>query len=191
MQTLSSSGATSEELLANFGVDQQDAAQSVAYLKGFAGEMLAVLFNVFSSVAREQRGMVGDVIGQWLSIMTEKVGTLTTCSLGRSLRRICRICRLGRDGYIQQGYWYACDRVDFSIETARCLLATSLAHHARPLDHPHSTPSAVDCRIFVQRCFYRKPNREPRRSNPEEMLPYLDQIDREWKGGFRLAGRVG
>ena len=79
MQTLSSSGAASEELLANFGVDQQDAAQSVAYLKGFAGEMLAVLFNVFSSVAREQRGMVGDVIGQWLSIMTEKVGP---CTLG-------------------------------------------------------------------------------------------------------------
>jgi ribosomal RNA-processing protein 12 len=73
MQTLSRSGATSEELLASFGVDQQDAAQSVTYLKGFAGEMLAVLFNVFSSVAREQRGMVGDVIGQWLSIMTEKV----------------------------------------------------------------------------------------------------------------------
>jgi hypothetical protein len=155
MQTLSSSGATSEELLANFGVDQQDAAQSVAYLKGFAGEMLAVLFNVFSSVAREQRGMVGDVIGQWLSIMTEKVGTFTLCNLGGSLRRICR---LGRDGYIQQGYRNACDRVDFAIETARCLLATSLAHHARPLDHPHSAPSAVNCRIFVQRCFYWKPD---------------------------------
>jgi ribosomal RNA-processing protein 12 len=75
MQTLSRSSAPSEELLASFGVDQADAEQSVAYLKGFAGEMLAVLFNVFSSVAREQRGMVGDVIGQWLSIMTEKVSS--------------------------------------------------------------------------------------------------------------------
>jgi ribosomal RNA-processing protein 12 len=75
IQTLSRSSAPSEELLASFGVDQADAAQSVAYLKGFAGEMLAVLFNVFSSVAREQRGMVGDVIGQWLSIMSEKVGS--------------------------------------------------------------------------------------------------------------------
>lgn len=57
----------------NFGVDQQDAAQSIAHLKGMAGEMLAVLFNVFSSVAREQRGQVGDVIGLWLGIMEEKV----------------------------------------------------------------------------------------------------------------------
>lgn len=88
MQTLSSSGAASEELLANFGVDQQDAAQSVAYLKGFAGEMLAVLFNVFSSVAREQRGMVGDVIGQWLSIMTEKVGS---CTLDDSQSRLTQM----------------------------------------------------------------------------------------------------
>jgi hypothetical protein len=59
--------------LNNFGVDQQDAAQSIAHLKGMAGEMLAVLFNVFSSVAREQRGQVGDVIGLWLGIMEEKV----------------------------------------------------------------------------------------------------------------------
>lgn len=56
-----------------FGVDQQDAAQNVAHLKKMAGEMLAVLFNVFSSVPREQRGQVGDVIGLWLGIMDEKV----------------------------------------------------------------------------------------------------------------------
>ncbi len=73
--TLSSSAAPSEELLAGFGIDQQDAAQNVQFLKSLATEMLAVLFNVFSSVPREQRGMVGDVVALWLSIMDEKVRT--------------------------------------------------------------------------------------------------------------------
>lgn len=59
--------------MASFGVDQQEAGQHLAYLKGIATEMLAVLFNVFSSVPKEQRGQVGEVIGLWLSIMEEKV----------------------------------------------------------------------------------------------------------------------
>lgn len=75
VQTLSRSGTDAEELLKTFGVDQQDAAQNVAHLKKMAGEMLAVLFNVFSSVPREHRGQVGDVIGLWLGIMDEKVST--------------------------------------------------------------------------------------------------------------------
>ncbi len=73
-QTLSRSAAPSEELLAGFGIDQQDAAQNITFLRDLASEMLAVLFNVFSSVPREQRGMVGDVVALWMSIMGEKVG---------------------------------------------------------------------------------------------------------------------
>jgi ribosomal RNA-processing protein 12 len=83
--TLSNSAAPTEELLAGFGIDQQDAAQNIQFLKSLATEMLAVLFNVFSSVPREQRGMVGDVIALWLSIMGEKV-SYSLCLAYNSLR---------------------------------------------------------------------------------------------------------
>lgn len=59
------------------------------YLKTLAADMLAVLFNVFSSVAREQRGGVGDVISLWLSVMSEADVTATyarvTDHLGKAL----------------------------------------------------------------------------------------------------------
>lgn len=71
-QTAAKSAAPSEELIAGFGIDQQDAAQTLTYLKTMANEMLAVLFNVFSTVGKEQRGSVGDVIGLWLSVMGEE-----------------------------------------------------------------------------------------------------------------------
>lgn len=81
LQTLSASATSEQELLAMFGVDQQDAAQSMTHLKAMAGEMLAVLFNVFSSVPREQRQQVGDVIGLWLGIMDDKVSCLQNHAL--------------------------------------------------------------------------------------------------------------
>lgn len=70
-QTAAKSAAPSEELLTGFGVDQQDAAQTLAFLRTLGNEMLAVLFNVFTSVPAQQRGQVGEVIGLWLSVMDE------------------------------------------------------------------------------------------------------------------------
>ena len=42
-------------------------------LQKLAKDMVAVLLNVFSKMPRESRGMVGDVIGIWIGVMTEKV----------------------------------------------------------------------------------------------------------------------
>lgn len=38
--------------------------------------MVSVLFNVFSSCASEERGLVGEVIKAWLGVLSEKVGRI-------------------------------------------------------------------------------------------------------------------
>jgi len=49
------------------------AAQNIAFLRTQAESWLAVLFNVFGSVGRDARGMVGDVISAWVSIASDEV----------------------------------------------------------------------------------------------------------------------
>ncbi|KAA1475204.1 NUC173-domain-containing protein [Dentipellis sp. KUC8613] len=48
-----------------------EAQQNVVFLRAQAESWLAVLFNVFGSVGREARGMVGDVISAWAAIAGE------------------------------------------------------------------------------------------------------------------------
>lgn len=52
----------------------QKAAANVAFLRTQVESWLAVLFNVFGSIGRDSRGMVGDVITAWASIGEEQVG---------------------------------------------------------------------------------------------------------------------
>jgi ribosomal RNA-processing protein 12 len=61
-------------------MDQADAKINMDHLKSKAKDMVAVLLNVFAQLPREQRGMVGEVIGTWTSIMTEAVGLVYPCS---------------------------------------------------------------------------------------------------------------
>ena len=72
-QPLLTSTAPSEELRKQFGLDQAAAAQNMQLLQKHAKDMVAVLLNVFSNMPRESRGLVGDVIGIWIGIMTERV----------------------------------------------------------------------------------------------------------------------
>lgn len=72
-QTLLTSTTEPVELRKQFGVDQDAAKENLAFLKTLAKDMVSVLLNVFSKLPREQRGMVGDVIGLWVGIMTEQV----------------------------------------------------------------------------------------------------------------------
>lgn len=83
-QRLAGSQAAPEELRKQFGVDQETARANMAYLKTLAKDTVSVLLNVFSRLPREQRGMVGDVIGLWTGIMTEQVGS--TYSSAETLR---------------------------------------------------------------------------------------------------------
>lgn len=71
---LMNSGTEAVELRKQFGMDQADAKINMDHLKSKAKDMVAVLLNVFAQLPREQRGMVGEVIGTWTSIMTEAVG---------------------------------------------------------------------------------------------------------------------
>lgn len=43
------------------------------FLASLAGNMLSVLFNVFSSVENTERGLVGEVIAVWLGAADAKV----------------------------------------------------------------------------------------------------------------------
>ena len=54
-------------------ISQEQAAKNVNFLRSQAESWLAVLFNVFGSVDREARGMVGEVIAAWLGIAGEVV----------------------------------------------------------------------------------------------------------------------
>ena len=55
------------------GISQKQAAKNVDFLRNQAESWLAVLFNVFGSVNREDRGMVGEVISAWMSIAGDSV----------------------------------------------------------------------------------------------------------------------
>jgi hypothetical protein len=61
------------------------AASNVAYLKTQVESWLAVFFNVFGSVGRDHRNVVGEVISAWASIAGELVGSPSGLSLLRCL----------------------------------------------------------------------------------------------------------
>lgn len=54
-------------------ISPEDAAKNVKFLETHVESWLAVLFNVFSSMEADNRGMVGDVISVWASIADRKV----------------------------------------------------------------------------------------------------------------------
>ena len=74
-QTLVQSAATPDELRRQFGLDQSEARENLTYLESLAKDLVAVLLNVFSSMPRGERGMVGEVIGAWVGIMSENVSS--------------------------------------------------------------------------------------------------------------------
>jgi ribosomal RNA-processing protein 12 len=55
------------------GLSPAEATQNIEYLRTQAESWLAVLFNVFGTVGRDSRGIVGDVITVWAAIAGEQV----------------------------------------------------------------------------------------------------------------------
>ncbi|RPD59760.1 NUC173-domain-containing protein [Lentinus tigrinus ALCF2SS1-6] len=53
-------------------ISAEEAQANVAFLRTQAESWLAVLFNVFGSVGRDNQGMVGDVISAWIAIADAK-----------------------------------------------------------------------------------------------------------------------
>jgi ribosomal RNA-processing protein 12 len=54
-------------------LSQEDAHENLAYLRTQVESWLAVLFNVYGSVNRDSRALIGDVINSWASIADDKV----------------------------------------------------------------------------------------------------------------------
>jgi len=54
-------------------LSQEDAQENLAYLRTQVESWLAVLFNVYGSVSRDSRALIGDVINSWASIADDKV----------------------------------------------------------------------------------------------------------------------
>ncbi|EIW63581.1 NUC173-domain-containing protein [Trametes versicolor FP-101664 SS1] len=53
-------------------ISEADAEANIAFLRTQAESWLAVLFNVFGSVGRDNQAMVGDVVGAWIAIADPK-----------------------------------------------------------------------------------------------------------------------
>lgn len=65
------------------GTTPEEVAANLVFLKTQAESWLAVLFNVFGSVSRESKGMVGDVISTWASVADESVGAFMFSCISR------------------------------------------------------------------------------------------------------------
>ncbi|KAJ7680501.1 armadillo-type protein [Mycena polygramma] len=66
------SGAVDPTPINPSGLSPGEAAENVAYLRTQGESWLAVLFNVFGSVGRDSRGIVGEVITAWAAISGEQ-----------------------------------------------------------------------------------------------------------------------
>lgn len=74
--SLASGGSESKEPPLTFHVEhisQSAAEENVTFLKTQADSWLAVLFNVFGTIQRDERGMIGDVIKVWAGIAKPEV----------------------------------------------------------------------------------------------------------------------
>lgn len=71
--SLASEGNEIEKLSRIEHISRTTARENVSFLKTQADSWLAVLFNVFGTVGREERGKIGDVVRVWASIAKPEV----------------------------------------------------------------------------------------------------------------------
>ena len=69
-----------EDIAASERLTQQEAEENLEFLRTQTESWLAVLFNVYDSVARDFHGMIGEVVSSWIAIAGEEVHTsITSC----------------------------------------------------------------------------------------------------------------
>ena len=73
---LTASTAIGEGIAPSDKLTQQEAHENLEFLRTQTESWLAVLFNVYGSVARDFRGMIGEVISSWVAIAGEQVHPL-------------------------------------------------------------------------------------------------------------------
>ncbi|KAG8861736.1 hypothetical protein FRB96_002694 [Tulasnella sp. 330] len=67
-KALASSSTPSEQMVLTFGVDRGRAQKNLAMTKSMAGDLLSVLFNVFSGMQSDSRAMVSEPIAACLAV---------------------------------------------------------------------------------------------------------------------------
>jgi len=72
-KALIASGASEQDLLLHHRMTKESAQKSLNHLAGFAGNLLAVLFNVYSQTLPQYRGYILQCINVYLSITPETV----------------------------------------------------------------------------------------------------------------------
>ena len=72
-QAIVTSEASEQDLLLHQRMTKDDAQKNLEHLSGFAGSLLAVLFNVYSQTLPQYRGYILQCINAYLSITLEKV----------------------------------------------------------------------------------------------------------------------
>lgn len=72
-QAIISSQASEQDLIVHQRMTKADAQKNIDHLTGFAGSLLAVLFNVYSQTLPQYRGYILQCINSYLSITQEKV----------------------------------------------------------------------------------------------------------------------
>ena len=65
--------AEEPESMASSSLTRKEAQQNVDFLRTQVESWLAVLFNVYGSVGRDSRGLIGEVITSWASIAGAQV----------------------------------------------------------------------------------------------------------------------
>ena len=70
---LTVSAAIAQDIAPSERLTQQEAQENLEFLRTQTESWLAVLFNVYGSVARDFRGMIGEVIISWVAIAGEQV----------------------------------------------------------------------------------------------------------------------
>lgn len=68
-----SSGSPPEIMMESFGVDRTVAQRNLTLLGGLASDLLAVMFNIFSSANKEGRGYILDCIAAYLGVLPADV----------------------------------------------------------------------------------------------------------------------
>ena len=72
-QAIATNDASEQDMLLNQRMTKVDAQKNLDHLAGFAGNLLAVLFNVYSETLPQYRGYILQCINSYLSITREKV----------------------------------------------------------------------------------------------------------------------
>ena len=72
-QAIVNSQASEQEILLHHRMTKGDAQRNIEHLSGFAGSLLAVLFNVYGQTLPQYRGYILQCINSYLSITPEKV----------------------------------------------------------------------------------------------------------------------